>query len=715
MIAAIGIGTASSSADRCRPAGGLLFLLAMLAVAIPVPAWGATDGEARILIEIPDAKRLGQHWHDSIFGATWDLPAMSGIRAEVEAGGSGIPDAIRAAARRSVAAICSVRIALMPGEGGGASGIADLLRSQGLVAQIDMGEAAEATYAAVAAQSTTIVIAGADAACQTPWDGWAMARFGTQLILAQDQRHLVPAALAPSPHDLTISIDGRALAGGLDNSGNDAAGADIGHARQGDPSRPGQGRIHLAVDLVDDGIRTAGVIDAAAPFLGVLDAEWMDHLPATVHAAGGIAIDGPAAWSTMIKAWMEQVDAAGKLPAQQTEHGWDAMLRQVGIPCGIAEAIQGLRGTIWTANSEGDPLPGFTAGIPRSAVVDRIVEVGLGRMRTIPPEEGKTSRIALPNQDMQISVLRAERYWVISSDPAVLSQWPAPQAGGWPSTPVGRLARSRVQAGTAILVVSDAVGELHTLRSYAMRGLTGTHAGEAVRSAVIACFEQAIGHASPSYQDLQRLDGRLEEESHGLLGFGSTSTGIILAAAAMAIPRFAEVRSDTAEGAAASLLKYPIFAAEVQFQAANFHDRDRDGRGDYGFFRELAAAHVTGLPNGPLHALLAEQWASSQPFVQGYRFCIYLPDGTGGALAAEEDHDLPRRTAMPGPSDAFIAYAWPSDAAQGKHVFAITQRGTIYVHEQSRLPGTAPSWNDLFDHKGWADPPAWQPYRQGHE
>jgi hypothetical protein len=153
--------------------------------------------------------------------------------------------------------------------------------------------------------------------------------------------------------------------------------------------------------------------------------------------------------------------------------------------------------------------------------------------------------------------------------------------------------------------------------------------------------------------------------------------------ALLAIPEFIAMRNATNGAAAAMPLKSSIYAAEIQFQAGGFQDRDRDGRGDFGFLPELATTPMPGFPQSHRLPLLPSWWNSPAPRSHGYHFCVYLPDGRNGALSADQDHALPQRTEESGPSGGFVAYAWPIERLAGKRIFAITQAGTIYVNDDS--------------------------------
>src|SRR5271154_7411122 len=108
---------------------------------------------------------------------------------------------------------------------------------------------------------------------------------------------------------------------------------------------------------------------------------------------------------------------------------------------------------------------------------------------------------------------------------------------------------------------------------------------------------------------------------------------IIAIIAAIAIPNLLESKISANDAAAASSLKSGVFPAEIQFQAGNYQDRDKDGIGDFGFFGAMAGGPIPGRKDNLTLALLPPTWNAVSPVINGYQFSVYIPDGKGGAMS----------------------------------------------------------------------------------
>jgi hypothetical protein len=190
-----------------------------------------------------------------------------------------------------------------------------------------------------------------------------------------------------------------------------------------------------------------------------------------------------------------------------------------------------------------------------------------------------------------------------------------------------------------------------------------------------------------------------------------TGVGALAIMASIAIPNLLESKISSNDAAAAASLKSGVFPAEVQFQAGNYHDRDKDGIGDFGFFGEMAGGPIPGKPDTLKLALLAPAWNAVSPVINGYQYAVYIPDGKGGAMSAADDHPITDALSTERPENSFVAYAWPLKATKGSHMFAITTSGTVYAIP-FKAHDAVPAWNALFGGKGWHDAVAWEVYRR---
>lgn len=183
----------------------------------------------------------------------------------------------------------------------------------------------------------------------------------------------------------------------------------------------------------------------------------------------------------------------------------------------------------------------------------------------------------------------------------------------------------------------------------------------------------------------------------------------IIGLVALTLPSHRHDHVPAYEAAAAATLKSGIFPAEVQFQAMPLLDQDRNGVGEYGLLSELSGRRGVG------RLAPAEVRLLTGPLARGdaanrYRFALYLPDGTGGALAEPAGpgpRSMPDKAALAQQERHFIAYAWPADAASGRYMFAITESGVVRSVPRQDQP---PAWNAVLGGKGWDAEPVWPPF-----
>lgn len=183
----------------------------------------------------------------------------------------------------------------------------------------------------------------------------------------------------------------------------------------------------------------------------------------------------------------------------------------------------------------------------------------------------------------------------------------------------------------------------------------------------------------------------------------------IIGLVALALPSHRHDHVPANEAAAAATLKSGIFPAEIQFQATPFLDQDQNGVGEYGLLSELSGRRGVGrLAPGEVR-LLAGPLAMGDAAGR-FRFALYLPDGSGGALAepaSSGPRSMPSKAALAQQERHFIAYAWPADAASGRYMFAITESGVVRYAPRQDQP---PSWNAAMGGKGWDADPVWTPF-----
>jgi hypothetical protein len=160
------------------------------------------------------------------------------------------------------------------------------------------------------------------------------------------------------------------------------------------------------------------------------------------------------------------------------------------------------------------------------------------------------------------------------------------------------------------------------------------------------------------------------------------------------------------ESAAVSVLRSEIRPAMVQFQGGAFRDEDRNQVGEHGFLTEMCGDAE------PQARFLPAALNGTSPLVDGYRFIVYLPDGTGAASArsAIADHS-PAAIALR--ERHWIAYAWPEKPDDRMRSFAVDERLILFCTSAGTPAGPPPAWNAALS-QGWASAPAmgWVEYQK---
>jgi prepilin-type N-terminal cleavage/methylation domain-containing protein len=175
---------------------------------------------------------------------------------------------------------------------------------------------------------------------------------------------------------------------------------------------------------------------------------------------------------------------------------------------------------------------------------------------------------------------------------------------------------------------------------------------------------------------------------------------LIAIIAAIALPNLFAARVNANETAAIATLR-AISSAQAQFQGSAHADRDWDGVGEYGTFREMSGADVvragTAAQKDPIRpAVLSGGFrttnANGETSRSGYLFKIFLPGDAGTSDCPDEsgtyaavDEDIAETT--------WCCYAWPVvQSNSGNRSFLMNQGGTITSVENDSYdgPGNGP-------------------------
>ena len=174
---------------------------------------------------------------------------------------------------------------------------------------------------------------------------------------------------------------------------------------------------------------------------------------------------------------------------------------------------------------------------------------------------------------------------------------------------------------------------------------------------------------------------------------------IIAVIAAIAIPSLIASRLSSNETAAIGTLK-TLHTAQSQFQQRALVDRDGDGVGEYGGFRELSGAvsprAAAGAPANPLlrpplmsdaFGITLRPWGHVQR--NGYLFQICLPLGNSGRRYPELRSGLFHTSVNQDSAEtAWVCYAWPQTyGSTGSRTFCINQVGVIVATDDPAYTG----------------------------
>lgn len=672
---------------------------------------GAADAPVMAQLTIADGQRLTQHFQASVIGRLWADPALAALRAkadeampmlEAELGFS--PLAVPAALTTAQATLFGLPDGATPAQ------IAIFNRTADFRLQAGLGQFAAQIFTKLKHEGDHVDLPGVSEAVILKGGQVVLAHGDGQLLLASDPGRRLPVPIAPSPHDVTIRFDGKALTDTILRTLTPTKQA------KADGLIKALHRFQVPVDGHLDITPTHNASHVAAkttlPFLAQVDLTMCARLPANAYSVYLLGLDGGLLWDDLIAPVITaSATADGKTAAEYLTIP-DQELAALGATTTLKELISGIRGTILFAQTPGAPLPGYTAAIPRSPSLDQLLGIALKQTGNELPPEGEAVPVTIPNVPLPIHLIRDRSHWVVTSDMTLASTWSTNADGGWLASPLGKLASQKIAPKTFMLTVTDTVAELRAMQGYLGMWLGAMPFEPKEKQAVMRAFASLIANAGLSHEVIQQRGELLVSEGESLLGGGSVVVVAIIAA--IAIPNLLESRVVSNEAAAAMSLKSGVFPALVQFQAGGYRDRDLDNIGEYGFFSEMSGGPITNNNNNPQLRLLPERWNSPTPELNNYRFALYLPDGKGGAVGAADQPPVPAAPAADAGERFFVAYAWPVDSDAGRKVFALTNSGQVYVMNADEVDPLPPAWNAVFGGAGtgWNDEPVW-PVHQG--
>lgn len=669
---------------------------------------GAADTPLMGQVTIANGPRLTQHFQASVFGRMWTDPALAALRAKVDEAMPELEAELGFSPLALATALTSAQ-ATMFGLSDGATPeqIAAFKQTPTFDIQVGLGRFAEQIFTKLKHQGDRVDLPGMSEAVIIRGSQTIVAHDGQNLLLASDAQLLPPSPIAPSPHDLTVQIDGRVIADTIRNTlpPDERAKADGVIMALARFLVPVDG--HLDITPTHNASYTAA--KTTLPYLTQADLAVSARLPANAYAVNVFGLDGGVLWDDLIAPLITAIAAMDGKTAAEVLAIPDQQLATLGATTTLTELARSIRGTFLFAQTPGAPLPGYTGAIPRSPALDQLLAIALKQIGNELPAEGESTPIALPNVPLPIHLIRDRTHWVVTSDAVLGSTWTTNADGGWLASPLGKLAAQKVAPKTFLISVSDAAAELRAMQGYLSMWLGMMPLEPKEKQAVMRGFASLMANAGLNHEVIQQRGDLLVSEGESLVG--GSSVAVVAIIAAIAIPNLLESRVTANEAAAATILKSGVFPAQVQFQAGGYRDLDKDFIGEFGFFHELSGGKVAGRDDDLGLRLLtpSEAWNVPLPERNGYRFAMYLADGAGGAIGVGDAAPKQNPDLADDSERYFVAYAWPIDAGQGRKAFAITNAGTVYSIPADQLAGGQPAWNAVFggEGTGWKHEPVW--------
>jgi type II secretory pathway pseudopilin PulG len=169
--------------------------------------------------------------------------------------------------------------------------------------------------------------------------------------------------------------------------------------------------------------------------------------------------------------------------------------------------------------------------------------------------------------------------------------------------------------------------------------------------------------------------------------------GVLVVAAAVAVPRLLAVRMSANEEAAMATL-HNLFEAQVNMRQLAKIDADGSGRGEYAGLVELSGAGKGRMecPLTPplLRDTLARVDGVGEACRIGYRYCVYLPAADGSGVPEPAAGFTRQLVDASLAETAWCAYAWPMDyPMSGERTFFINQKGVVLMTESRFYSGLA--------------------------
>jgi hypothetical protein len=679
-------------------------------VGLPQFMVGADAPPPMLDLTISNGARLIQHFHDSIYFKVWSSPSLAVVRAKLDEVKTQALEHVGFDPFAALEGLASARLQVSWEAVPGAT-------TPDIMLQLDLGPQAPVLFHGLIDKLPlpATSIPGADEAIVLPDGAQVLARFGTVLAVGRKEKVHKPGAVPASEHDISIHLDGAALDSAI-RAQPDAADEVLAILKL--VAVPAQ----ADVDFVADGLLITSSLATPLSWLTPVDRAFFGHLPATAYSCSAVGIDGQALWKDLLKPLLAHIAIKAGSPPDKAETDFNAAAGAAGLTVQLSDLMGGLKGTFFTAITPGAPFPGITFGIPRSPALDQVIIFALRQLQNDPPAEGMSTSVIIPNVPVPINLIRSAAAWVITTDATLAGSWTADPTTAWSATPLGALATSKVDAEACAFSFSDTPTELRSLQGYLAVGMAAAPFEPPMKQAILNGLSQVIAQSGLSYQITGQSAKRISSEGRGLLGMGSM-TGVAAAAivTGFVIPRIMARTAAVAnleasnvnlsDVSAAATLKSGVFPAEIQFQAGNYHDRDKDGIGDFGFFGEMAGGPIPGRTDQLTVSLLPAPYNAVSPVFNGYQFSLYIPDGKGGAMSAADDHPIVDAQNNERPESDFVAYSWPVKAIKGAHLLAITSKGMVYAIP-FKAGDPVPAWNAIFGGKGWHDPIVWEVYKR---
>ncbi len=389
----------------------------------------------------------------------------------------------------------------------------------------NLGDATKDFFAKQKKESVNFQIPGFDEAFKEADSDTIWGRKDNQLLVANYVKHMVPALIKPTGHDLDVHINGLGIREvivklmSIESEGEEKEKAKI------EKLLKSLDRLFVPfsgyIDIKDKHMQSHFAATTTFPFLKGVDLTVCNKLPDATYSVMSVGLDGKILWDDMLLPVLTAVAGMDDKSIQDVMSEANKNLQDMGITAKIDEVISSINGTFVLAQTKAAPFPGFTFAIPRSPAMDQIVTAALKTLNMELEKDGTPTVIMLPDVPMPFNLLSDAQHWILSSDPQVTIEWSAKKDKGWLESPLGKLAQKKNTKETVMLSVSDNVEELKVAQGQLNMVIGFLPLEPKQQQKIMRGFSNLIQNTGLTYETITQKDGQIMSDGVSLIGGNS--------------------------------------------------------------------------------------------------------------------------------------------------------------------------------------------------